>query len=337
VLDFEGPERALIRQGQCGISQSRRRSRPVAVENPESRVRIGTGPVTGKFGTAAGPPFRPRHRSVRSDASGFVGRIRYEAEFELPASASARDRRASATGPYPLSRRREARFGVLAWVRSRFRCFNKEGQLQISATTSTGIALHPKCRRIGAFCRYMRHWTDFDSVKLTGRWALQHWWTIRPQQFVYSSSKSKFRYSRAGSPRNGSMGSSISSTAMAGRRYRRGVSVWTRTDADGRKGNQRASSLLITEFWHCLRRGCAFDRTNASCGKRALTPLAHVDAARRAQISVGCSRRQQYTRMNPIHLALPRATAISRHRGSTATARRDRMESMVCQRRSCWP
>jgi len=263
VLDFEGPgAEPFIRQGQVRYTQNLGGglTASVAVENPESRVRIGTGPVTG---TGSAPAAGTALQAIgigpfaRDSIPDFVGRIRYESpEFNFQLSGvGTRSAAPPATAAVPVvPGDGRLGFGVLASGQIALPLFNKKDNFRFQATYLDGASRY--ILNVGESApsvAYNATLTDFDSVKAYGAFgALQHWWTdtIR-SNFVYSFVQ-------------------VNNPVFSGPAVLRGTqygvvnliySPWPdvdigaefqygqRTDADGRKGNQtRIQSSLIYRF-----------------------------------------------------------------------------------------
>ena len=262
VLDFTGPGgQAFIRQGQVrythnfgsGLTAS------VAVENPQSRIRIGDGPISGT-GVAAAPtglqvigvgPF------ARDSTPDFIGRIRYESpQFNLQLSGvGTRSAAPPATAAAPgVGGDGKFGFGALASAQIALPLFNDKDNFRFQAGYLDGASRYLlDVASTAPSVAYNATLTQFESIKSYGGFgALQHWWTDKLRtNLVYSLVK---------------IDNPIFSGPAVARETRYGVvnliySPWPdvdigaeyqygqRIDADGRKGNQtRIQSSLIYRF-----------------------------------------------------------------------------------------
>lgn len=187
ILDFQGPgAQAFIRQGQVRYTHNFGGGwmASVAVENPESRNRIGTGPVTG---TGAPPAVTglqvigvgPFARDTTPD---FIGRIRYESpavNFQLSAVGT-RSVAPVATPAVPVVPGDDTLgFGVLAAGQIAIPFFNKKDNFRFQVSYLDGASRY--IQDVGGSApslAYNATLTQFDTIKAWGAFgALQHWWT----------------------------------------------------------------------------------------------------------------------------------------------------------------
>jgi hypothetical protein len=263
ILDFTGPgAEAFVRQGQVrytynfggGLTAS------VAVENPESRIRIGAGPATG---TGAAPAAGTALQAIgigpfaHDSTPDFVGRIRYESpQFNLQLSGvGTRAAAPPATAAVPfVGGDGRFGFGVLASGQIALPLFNSKDNFRFQAGYLDGASRYLlDVSGSAPSVAYNETLTQFASIKAYSAYgAVQHWWTdtIR-SNFLYS-------FVRIDNP--------IFSGPAVIRETQYGVanlmySPWPevdvgvefqygqRTDADGRKGSQtRVQSSLIYRF-----------------------------------------------------------------------------------------
>jgi hypothetical protein len=187
ILDFQGPgAQSFIRQGQVrytgnfggGLTGS------VAVENPESRIRIGTGPVTGTGtpGLASGLQSLGVGPFARDSTPDFVARIRYESpqvNFQLSGVAT------RSTAPLPIGSAPVVGgsgnfgFGTLAAGQIAIPFFNKKDNFRFQAGYLDGASryIQDVAGSAPSFA-YNATLTQFDSIVAYGGFgAFQHWWT----------------------------------------------------------------------------------------------------------------------------------------------------------------
>ncbi|WMT77036.1 DcaP family trimeric outer membrane transporter [Bradyrhizobium sp. Ash2021] len=262
VLDFTGPGgEAFIRQGQVrythnfggGLTAS------VAVENPQSRIRIGEGPVsgTGAAPAATGLQVIGVGPFARDSTPDFIARIRYESpQFNLQLSGVGTRSAAPPATPAASVVGGDGKFGfgVLASAQIALPLFNDKDNFRFQAGYLDGASRYLlDVASTAPSVAYNATLTQFDSIKAFGGFgALQHWWTDKLRtNLVYSLVK---------------IDNPIFAGPAAARETQYGVvnliySPWPdvdigaefqygqRTDADGRKGNQtRIQSSLIYRF-----------------------------------------------------------------------------------------
>jgi hypothetical protein len=199
ILDFTGPGgESFMRAGQIRYNHDFGGgfSGAIAVENPQSRIRIGTGPVSG---TGAAPttatagiqaigvgPF------ARDSIPDFVARIRYESsQFNLQLSGVA----TRTTAPPPTAFAPivpgdgHFGYGVLASGQIALPMFNKKDNFRFQAGYLDGASRYLlETSSTAPNLAYDATLTQFASIKSYGGFgAFQHWWTdtIR-SNFVYS-------------------------------------------------------------------------------------------------------------------------------------------------------
>jgi hypothetical protein len=262
LLDFTGPGGdSFMRAGQVRYTQSFGGgfSGAIAVENPQSRIRIGEGPVSG---TGAAPaatgiqtigvgPF------ARDSTPDFVSRIKYESpQFNLMLSSVL----TRSTAPPPTAAvpfvpgNGLLGFGVLASGQIALPMFNSKDNFRFMTGYLDGASRYLlDVSSTAPSVAYDATLTQFESIKAYGGFgALQHWWTDKLRSnFVYSIARiNNPAYSGPTVARETQYGAvnllyspwpdvDIGSEFQYGRR----------TDADGRSGYQtRIQSSVIYRF-----------------------------------------------------------------------------------------
>ena len=262
ILDFQGPgAQSFVRQAQLRYTQNFGGgfTGAVSIENPESRIRIGAGPVTGT-GTAASAtgiqnigvgPF------ARDRLPDFIARVRYDSpQFNLQLSGVA----TRSTSPLPIGATPVAGgdgnlgYGVLATGQIALPLLGDKDNFRFQTGYIDGAARYMQdVAGSSPSFAYNATLTQYDSVKAYGGFgAFQHWWT--------NTIRSSFVYNYVHIDNPNYSGPAV----VAATRY--GVanllwSPWTevdvgievqygqRIDADGSKANQtRVQSSFIYRF-----------------------------------------------------------------------------------------
>lgn len=158
ILNFTGPGgESFMRQGQVRYTQNFGGgfTGAIAVENPQSRIRMGDGPVSG---TGAAPAATGLHvigvgPFARDSTPDFIARIKYESpQFNLQLSGvGTRSAAPPATAAVPfVGGDGEPGFGVLASGQIALPLFNNKDNFRFHGRC---IALRSGCLQHGAFCR----------------------------------------------------------------------------------------------------------------------------------------------------------------------------------------
>ncbi|SIO48760.1 Porin subfamily protein [Bradyrhizobium erythrophlei] len=262
ILDFTGPGgESFARQGQVRYTHNFGGgfTGAIAVENPQSRIRIGEGPVsgTGAAPAATGLQVIGVGPFARDSTPDFIARIKYESpQFNLQLSGVG----TRSTAPPPTAAvpfvpgNGHLGFGVLASGQIALPLFNNKDNFRFQAGYLDGASRYLlDVSSTTPSVAYDATLTQFDSIKAYGGFgALQHWWTDTLRtNLVYSVAK---------------IDNPIFSGPAVARETQYGVvnliySPWPevdigaeyqygrRTDADGRSGYQtRIQSSLIYRF-----------------------------------------------------------------------------------------
>jgi hypothetical protein len=264
ILDFTGPGgESFLRQGQVRYTQDFGGgfSSAVAVENPQSRVRIGTGPVsgTGSVPTTFGVSLQdvgvgPFSRDSTPD---FIGRIKYtSAQFSLMLSGVL----TRSTAPPPTAAtpfvpgNGQLGYGVHLAGQVAVPLFNNKDNFRFQTAYVDGASRYIlETSAASPSTAYDSTLTQYDTIKAYGGFgAFQHWWTDKLRTNIVFGALQIDNPTYSGP------------AALAGTRY--GAvnllySPWTdvdigtefqygrRIDADGRSGYQtRIQSSLIYRF-----------------------------------------------------------------------------------------
>lgn len=262
ILDFSGPGgQSFLRQGQIRYTQNLGGgfSAAVAVENPESRVRIGEGPVSG---TGAGAPASGIQvvgvgPFARDSTPDLIGRIKYASpQINLMLSgvltrSSAPP--ATATAPF-VPGNGQLGFGVHLAGQVALPMLNNKDNFRFQTTYVDGASRYiQETAAASPSIAYNAALTQFDTVKAYGGFgALQHWWTdtIRTNLVYGVLQVDNPTYSGGAALRGTRYGAinvlySPFPDVDIGAEYQYG----RRIDADGRSGYQtRVQSSLIYRF-----------------------------------------------------------------------------------------
>src|SRR5258708_10515713 len=156
----------------------------IAVENPQSRIRIGEGPVSG---TGAAPPATGLQvigvgPFARDSTPDFIARIKYESpQFNLQRSGVG----TRSTAPPPpaatpiVGGNGHLGFGVLASGQIALPLFNNKDNFRFMAGYLDGASRYLlDVSSTAPSVAYNATLTQFESIKAYGGFgALQHWWT----------------------------------------------------------------------------------------------------------------------------------------------------------------
>jgi hypothetical protein len=199
LLDFTGPGGdSFMRAGQIRYTQDFGGgfSGAFAVENPQSRVRIGTGPVSG---TGSVPTtFTPSIQDIgvgpfaRDTTPDFVARIKYQSpQFNLQLSGVAtRNTAPPPTAAAPIVPGNGLfGFGVLASGQIALPMFNKKDNFRFMTGYLDGASRYLlDVSSTAPSVAYDSTLTQFELIKAYGGFgAFQHWWTDNLRSnFVYS-------------------------------------------------------------------------------------------------------------------------------------------------------
>ena len=187
LLDFTGPGgESFMRAGQVRYTHNFGGgfSGAIAVENPQSRIRIGEGPVSG---TGAAPPATGLQvigvgPFARDSTPDFVARIKYESpQFNLQLSGVG----TRSTAPPPTAAtpivpgNGKLGFGVLASGQIALPLFNKKDNFRFQTGYLDGASRYLlEVSSAAPSVAYNATLTQFETIKAYGGFgAFQHWWT----------------------------------------------------------------------------------------------------------------------------------------------------------------
>lgn len=187
LLDFEGPGGdSFLRQGQIRYTHDFGGgfTGAIAVENPESRVRIGQGPVSG---TGAGAPASGLQvvgvgPFARDSTPDFIGRIKY-ASPQVNLTLSGVLTRSTAPPPTAAASivpgNGQLGFGVHFAGQIALPMFNSKDNFRFQTAYVDGASRYIlDTAAASPSIAYNETLTQFDTIKAYGGFgALQHWWT----------------------------------------------------------------------------------------------------------------------------------------------------------------
>lgn len=194
LLDFTGAGGdSFVRQGQVRYTQALGGgfSTAFAVENPQSRIRIGTGPVSGTGSVpltgAVGTPFASIEDIgvgpfARDKVPDFVARIKYESpQFNLMLSGVlTRSTAPPATAAAPIvPGDGQLGFGTLLSGQIAIPIFNKKDNFRFMTGYLDGASRYLlETSSTAPSVAYDATLSQFQTIKSYGGFgALQHWWT----------------------------------------------------------------------------------------------------------------------------------------------------------------
>lgn len=201
ILDFTGPGgEAFVRQGQVRYTQDLGGgfSGAVAIENPQSRVRIGEGGVSG---TGAGAPTVANIQNIgvgpfaRDRMPDFIARIRYASpQFNLQLSGVVtRNTAPPATAAAPtVPGDGQLGFGVHLAGQVAVPLFNDKDNIRFQTGYQDGASRYMlDISSVAPSVAYDSTLTQFDTIKSYGGFAaFQHWWTDKLRStFLFSADK----------------------------------------------------------------------------------------------------------------------------------------------------
>ena len=262
VLDFSGPGgESFLRQGQIRYTHNFGGgfSGAIAVENPESKVRIGEGPLSG---TGAGAPSSGLQvvgvgPFARDSTPDFIGRIRY-ASPQVNLTLSGVLTRSTAPPPTVATPivpgNGQLGFGVHFAGQIAVPLFNNKDNFKFQTTYLDGASRYIlETSAAAPTTAYNSTLTQFDTIKAYGGFgALQHWWTDTLRtNLVYSALKVDNPTYSGGTVLRATQYGAVNliyspwPDVDIGTEFQYG----RRTDVDGRSGYQtRVQSSLIYRF-----------------------------------------------------------------------------------------